>query len=722
MDLNQAQLFLNQLDGHENPLVAFRTFQDNKDAKEKDPSLTTTRYGKLADLQEEFIRLNQRGAGIFYNVNVTDGKGFAKGNIIRVRAVFADLDGVPLEPAQNFKLKPQIVVQSSPGRYHCIWLVDHEKNPLDLGMFEAVQTAIAERFKSDKTVKDLPRVLRLPGFFHRKSTPFLVNLMFTHEDPPRYSGDQILDAFAFTKAGKPKTLPIPIPQGQRDNRLMSFAGSMRRMGSSEESIFAALLIENKIRCIPPLEETELKRIAHSVSKYDPVEGDFIRDKDGKIYPNNQQNIKIGLEKLNVNVKYNIFANQYLYQRGEDKAQFMDDIALKHIWLEGDEAFRFRPSKEFFEAVVLDEAAHKGRFHPVKEYLDSLKWDGKERLDRWLIEYGGAEDSEYARTVGRLVLLAAVRRIKQPGCVFQEMLVMESAQGKEKSTTIKALCPNEEWFSDGLPLDSDSQKVIEQTAGKWIVECADLSGMKKSDIDHLKTFLSRTHDTARLAYDRMVTTRARGFVLIGTTNSNQYLKDSTGNRRFWPLRTPQFSVKRLAHDRDQLWAEAVVKEAEPGCSIRLPEHLWAVAQIQQERRKIDEPWEIRIVQTIGDLKGKIITEDIWKIVGMFDIAKRTQSQSIIIGEAMRRLGFDRNQIRIGQQVKHGYMKADTDLEKKQFIRIRIDDEGMPEAYIESRGTVVMDWEHMDKEKSVDKREQAGKVEQTTEAAKDEPPHS
>lgn len=708
MDLNQAQLFLNQLDGHENPLVAFRTFQDNKDAKEKDPSLTTTRYGKLADLQEEFIRLNQRGAGIFYNVNVTDGKGFAKGNIIRVRAVFADLDGVPLEPAQNFKLKPQIVVQSSPGRYHCIWLVDHEKNPLDLGMFEAVQTAIAERFKSDKTVKDLPRVLRLPGFFHRKSTPFLVNLMFTHEDPPRYSGDQILDAFAFTKAGKPKTLPIPIPQGQRDNRLMSFAGSMRRMGASEESIFTALVSENKIRCIPPLEESELKRIAHSVSKYDPVEGDFIRnDKTGVIYPNNQQNIKIGLEKLNIYVKYNVFADQYLIKRKEDgELQHLDDIALKRIWLEGDEAFRFRPSKEFFTDVVLDYAADKGRFHPVKDYLESLKWDGTPRIDRWLIEQGGATDAEYTQVIGRLILMAAVRRIFIPGCKFDQMLVLESEQGKDKSSVLKALCPDEDWFSDGLPLNADTQKVIEQTSGKWIVEAAELSGMKKSDVEHLKNFLSRSHDIARKAYDRMVTTRPRHFVLIGTTNSSQYLKDSTGNRRVWPVKTPGFDVKKLKKVRDQLWAEAVIREKETRDdpdSIVLPKHLWQIAEVQQEKRRIEDPWELRIVQTIDTMRGKIFTEDVWKIVGMYDVAKRSQADNIRIGDALRRLGFERIQIRIGEKRKHGYVRADNDIEKLQFIKIRFDDDNQPEAYIENRiGTA--EWEKAPNE-PVDKREQS-----------------
>jgi hypothetical protein len=250
--------------------------------------------------------------------------------------VFADLDGAPLEPAMDFKLKPQIVVESSKGRYHCIWLVDHEKFPLALPLFEVVQSRIAELFHSDKTVKDLPRVLRLPGFYHKKKEPFLVNLVSTHNTPERYPAEQILEAFGLSpKTGKPHKMPIAIPQGQRDTRLMSFAGSMRRAGASEPSILSALTIENQ-RCVPPLEESELIRIAHSVSKYTPVEGDFVRDvATGKIYPNNQQNIKIALEKLNVQVSYDLFSERYIVTRTGEEPEHMEDKIVDRLWLEAD---------------------------------------------------------------------------------------------------------------------------------------------------------------------------------------------------------------------------------------------------------------------------------------------------------------------------------------------------------------------------------------------------
>jgi predicted P-loop ATPase len=377
------------------------------------------------------------------------------------------------------------------------------------------------------------------------------------------------------------------------------------------------------------------------------------------------------------------------RRGQDPEVPLDDIITRRLWLEGDEVFSFRPKKEFFQDVVLDTAANRGTFHPVKEYLQSLKWDGKERIEDWLVQYGGAEDSEYSRTIGRLVLVAAVRRVKKPGCLFQEMLVLESPQGKEKSTVLKALCPNEEWFSDGLPLDANAQKTIEQTSGKWIIEVAELSGLKKTEIEHVKNFLSQTHDIARMAYDRMVTTRPRHFIMIGTTNSKQYLRDSTGNRRFWPIKTPQFDAAKIAKDRDQLWAEAAEKE-KTGMSIRLPKHLWIVAEAHQEERRNEDPWEIQINQCLEDMRGRILTEDIWKVVGMFDRARRSQNDNIRIGQALARLGFERIQIRVGKKIRHGYSRAETDLEKKQFIKIRMSEDNEPEAFIESSAT-TQEWE-------------------------------
>src|SRR5262249_54164107 len=122
-----------------------------------------------------------------------------------------------------------------------------------------------------------------------------------------------------------------------------------------------------------------------------------------------------------------------------------------------------------------------------------------------------------------------------------------------SSALRALCPNELWFSDDLPLNVDSKIVIERTAGKWIIEASDLSGMKVSQIEGLKAMLSRQVDSSRLAWGRLLTEVPRQWIVIGTTNDHVYLKDTTGNRRFWPMRISGFDIRKLQEVRDQLWA-------------------------------------------------------------------------------------------------------------------------------------------------------------------------
>lgn len=212
---------------------------------------------------------------------------------------------------------------------------------------------------------------------------------------------------------------------------------------------------------------------------------------------------------------------------------------------------------------------------VTDYLSSLVWDGTPRLDRWLIDYAGAEDTPRVRATSRAMLVAAVRRARQPGCRFDQMPVIEGPQGCGKSSALRVLAIDEAWFTDNLPITSeDVRQIIDATEGKWIVEVTELQSLLEGEGDEekdravaprrkptaLKSFLSRSHDEARLAYQREKTRVPRGFVVIGTSGSHDYLQNSTGNRRFWPVRVLHFDLKRLAAERDQIWAEAAVSEA------------------------------------------------------------------------------------------------------------------------------------------------------------------
>src|SRR5262249_20514213 len=203
-----------------------------------------------------------------------------------------------------------------------------------------------------------------------------------------------------------------------------------------------------------------------------------------------------------------------------------------------------------------------------DYLDAMKWDAVKRLDTWLIKYGGAEDTEYIQAVGALMLIAAVRRVRQPGCKFDEMVVLENEeQGTDKSTALATLAGLEEWFSDDLPLNIEGKRVIESLRGRWIIEAAELSAIRSADIEHLKAFVPRQVERAVLAKGRIVSEVPRQCVIVGTTSSLEFLRDTTGNRRFWPVRCQAFNISDLRRVRDQLWAEAAAREAR-GASIRL----------------------------------------------------------------------------------------------------------------------------------------------------------
>ncbi|UPJ97430.1 virulence-associated E family protein [Bradyrhizobium sp. 172] len=380
---------------------------------------------------------------------------------------------------------------------------------------------------------------------------------------------------------------------------------------------------------------------------------FDRDKNNRIICRSQKNISTALISLGVTLRYNSFDGRMII-KGLPGFDLLDDAAMERLWLSIDERFEFLPPKDFFWVVVGD-AARQNSFHPVRDYLDGLKWDGVDRIDRWLTTYAGAVDTEYVRAIGRLVLIAAVRRIRSPGCKFDEMPILEGTQGTEKSKALEILAVNPDWFSDDLPLGADSKRMIEHISGRWIIEAAELNGMRKADVEHLKAFLSRRTDRARLAYGRMTTELLRQCVIFGSTNDHKYLRDLTGNRRFWPVKVIAFDTAALRRDRDQLWAEAAELEARDE-SIRLDPKFWEAAAAEQAERTIDEPWIDQIAGVLGDMEGKLLASDAWTVIGL-PAGQRMQEHNARFGRAMRALGWERKKLRLEGKVQHVYVRGD-----------------------------------------------------------------
>jgi putative DNA primase/helicase len=211
-------------------------------------------------------------------------------------------------------------------------------------------------------------------------------------------------------------------------------------------------------------------------------------------------------------------------------------------------------------AALKVAVERAR-HPVRDYLNALpEWDGVERLDKLLVDYLGAVDSEYVRTVTRKTFVAAVARVMEPGIKFDFMLVLNGLQGIGKSTLFHRL--GGQWFSDSLSIaDMRDKTAAEKLQGYWIIEIGELAGIKKIDEETLKSFLSRQDDKFRAAYGYAVEDHPRQCIIVGSTNKTTgFLRDLTGNRRFWPVKVPGGDALKPWHlkDVDQVWAEALAK--------------------------------------------------------------------------------------------------------------------------------------------------------------------
>lgn len=210
-------------------------------------------------------------------------------------------------------------------------------------------------------------------------------------------------------------------------------------------------------------------------------------------------------------------------------------------------------------------ARKRAYHPIRDQLNAVAWDGVKRLDSWLVQHAGADDTPYVRTVGRKFIIGMVARVMKPGCKQDHTLVLSGRQGQNKSTACRVLA-GPEYFSDTLPsIRGDKTDAIRHLQGKWLVELAEMAPSRKSEAEDLKAFLSGAIDRVQLPYAKFDEPFPRQCVFVGTTNEDQFLRDATGGRRFWPVAvTRVIDVEALAAERDQLFAEAVAafKAGEP----------------------------------------------------------------------------------------------------------------------------------------------------------------
>jgi predicted P-loop ATPase len=269
-------------------------------------------------------------------------------------------------------------------------------------------------------------------------------------------------------------------------------------------------------------------------------------------------------------------------------------------------------------------ARERRIHPVRDWLDSLTWDGTPRIGTWTSTCLGAEPTPFNHTIGELWLISAVARIYRPGVKADHMLILEGPQGAGKSTAIKVLA-GEQWFTDELP-ELGSKDAAIHMQGVWIVEIAELDAMSRAEVSRIKAFLTRTTDRFRPPYGRYTIEVPRQCVFAGTVNLDTYLRDETGNRRFWPLRCGTIDIDALARDRDQLWAEAVHRFREGAIWWIDDPALLAVAREEQDRRYQADAWE--------DLIEHWLTHEIHTVSDGFPDYGNARSESVPRSEPLR----------------------------------------------------------------------------------------
>jgi predicted P-loop ATPase len=321
-----------------------------------------------------------------------------------------------------------------------------------------------------------------------------------------------------------------------------------------------------------------------------------------------------------------------------------DYTRLQCWLEREWGVTFADTHIL---AVVGMVAHQRTFHPVRDWLDGLVWDGKPRIKEWLFRYlGSLVRKEYVESVGPKWLIACVARIFNPGCKVDNVLILEGGQGAGKSTALRVLIGSE-WFTD-TPIHISNKDSFLALRGAWVVELAELDSLMRAENSEAKAFFTSAVDRFRPPYGRAVMDFPRQCVFAGTVNHSDYLRDETGGRRYWPVPVSNIKLAELARDREQLWAEAVH-------AFRAGEKWWLdredekLAAVEQEQRITDDPWEEPIVEWLSDatrksLKHVSISRLLTDAVGM-TTEKMGRSHQTRVGRIMTRLGWKRDRKRI-----------------------------------------------------------------------------
>jgi len=494
----------------------------------------------------------------------------------------------------------------------------------------------------------------------------------------------------------------PAVEGENgDGTTFAVACKGRDLGLSVDKTFQLMAQYYNPRCIPPWALPELKtkvKNAHSYAKgskgNDLPEADFevIEVKKTNCFwegfkkkpwdktdtgtvkgtVNNITNYFLEPGPLNNCIKHDDHVHKIKivkrmpYWSSSDILEKYGNIFTKHeverlrSWFSREK--RFNPQVKTIGEAIRPLSMGK-RMHPLKDYLTGLKWDKKARVETWLIDCAGAIDTDLTREVSKVTLLQAVNRIYEPGCQADLVLVLEGAQGIGKSSVVRIL--GGEYYADIL-IDPRNKDTVVAMQGQWIIEQSEMVFTRKGEAEAIKRFLTLIHDDIRLPYAEESEKIKRQCVFIGTVNKDatgEYLNDTTGNRRFWPIEISQVKFKKLTAMRDQLFAEAyerLLNGEKP--YIDDPEMLH-LGRIEQAKRQSTDAYQEIIGDWIAASKPSFVTtKEVWVYALKGQEAVLNGGHQRRIANCLKNLCYELKSTRVEGKVKRGYYNKRFEVKK------------------------------------------------------------
>jgi len=680
------------------------SFGQNPDTGENLPAINVPfEIGDVDGMVAKILELNaQTHRNVYVAPAVFRAGRRAKEEVVAVFAVVADFDDSEAHRwRERLPLEPDYVLETSAGRFQAFFWFDKPASPEEANSICVKLKAFAN---CDHGTGDYSHVWRVPGTVNwpnqkkvregRSRDPQVVKVVVECgdllTDPDDL--DRLLPALATTtKPTKPKAAVVVADIDDDDfdvddfdvpsflhglpptlrNKIRAKPGANSDRSTDIFAVVQSLLKKNLsdsqiAKVIEDFPEgigekyvgrsdlmTEIARIRTKP----PTSPDLVVGAGGQPLAN-LANARILLRRKDwVGVlKFNEFANRIeIHKKAPVDLSIADHVDGALVWNDACDTLVSEwmqhqgvGVKSNLVAEAVEVTARENGYHPVREYLDGLHWDGRPRLDTWAIDYLGATDSPYTRAVSPAWMIGGVARIYEPGTKMDYAVILEGPQGLGKSSTFRVL--GGDYFSDEVGDTKSKDTLVTLHAGNWIVEMGELDGMNKSDVRAFKQFITKQSDFFRPPYGRRSRNFRRSFVFCGTTNDEEYLKDATGGRRFWPIACTRIDIEGLQAVRDQLWAEAADR-------FRNGERWWLdkaaekLAQIEQRARYQHDEWEDDVMVYASSRTG-VTTKEVlrgplmlferrdWNTQNSMRVAKILRSNGWVLNTSVRPRRYER----------------------------------------------------------------------------------